>query len=406
MKYCLVFIAFFLSICFAQSSFSHPNERSEVGIYKNKFIWTGTGQAFVPNYIMIGMLASNLDEITEENLEKFIDEFMHGHGFTGVHVPVSGQWFHIGEKRVTKNDAEPDIRTYDKLAMIIQKVYEAGGCTHVWLWGDNERGQTAKSTLDGIMGRQEKRVLDMIAQKLGPLKGWTMGYGFDLWEWVNAQQLKEWHDYMRSKPGWNHLLGARSSKNQLNQMYEGLDYSSYEYHKPWYSELVKMINQRASKPSFSEDRYRIRRKSRYPYKDYNEDETRRGLWHHTMAGGIAAIWGNLDDNGIYSNKDALKSFSSFWNDKKRFKKDMIIDNKLTDGYCLRASDQHYVFYKEDCDKLKYSFGGTPKNVIALDTRKKYKEIELGMKETGNYVFNAPYISDWAIAVEKKPSNKE
>ncbi|MCZ6595750.1 MAG: hypothetical protein O6943_12675, partial [Bacteroidetes bacterium] len=148
MNYCLVFIAFFLSIYFAQSSFSHPNERSEVGTYKNKFIWTGTGQAFVPNYIMIGMLSSNLDEITEENLEKFIDEFMHGHGFTGVHVPVSGQWFHIGERRVTKNDAEPDIRTYDKLAMIIQKVYEAGGCTHIWLWGDDERNQTAKSTSD------------------------------------------------------------------------------------------------------------------------------------------------------------------------------------------------------------------------------------------------------------------
>jgi len=32
----------------------------------------------------------------------------------------------------------------------------------------NERGQTAKSTLDGIMGRQEKRVLDMIAQKTWP----------------------------------------------------------------------------------------------------------------------------------------------------------------------------------------------------------------------------------------------
>jgi len=59
MKYCLVFIAFFLSIYFAQSSFSHPNERSEVGTYKNKFIWTGTGQAFVPNYILWGVSERN-----------------------------------------------------------------------------------------------------------------------------------------------------------------------------------------------------------------------------------------------------------------------------------------------------------------------------------------------------------
>jgi hypothetical protein len=123
------------------------------------------------------------------------------------------------------------------------------------------------------------------------------------------------------------------------------------------------------------------------------------MWHHTMAGGIGAIWGNLDAPGTYTNKEELKCFSVFWNDKKRFKKDMVIDNKNTDGWCLKESDNLYVFYKENTDELRYDFSGDSKKVVAVDTRKSYKEIELGRKKSGNHVFNAPYNSDWAIAVE-------
>lgn len=379
----------------------YSKDKGEVGAYKNKFIWTGTGQAFVPNFIMIDVLSSNLNEFTEEKIDKFIDEFIHGHGFTGVHVGVAGQWFHIGDFKITKNDTQLDMRTFEKLGMIINKVYEAGGSTHIWLWGDDQRDQTPKSTKDGVMGPQDKLVLDMIAEKLGPLKGWTASYGFDLFEWTDEQQLSQWHDYMWSKPNWAHLIGARSNKNELNQISEKMDYSSYEYHKPRYGDLVTMINKRPSKPSFSEDRYRIRNNppSKWPEKDYNEEETRRGLWHHTMAGGVAAIWGNLDGDRIYANKEALKCFSIFWNDKNRFKKDMVIDNGLTNGYCLRDSDKYYVFYKEDTDNVAYNFDGRAKKVIAVDTKKGYKEIVLGTKKPGKSIFNAPYVSDWAISVE-------
>jgi hypothetical protein len=399
-------------------------DRGEVGIYNNKFVWTGTGQAFVPNYIMIDALTRNIrpDEamafselnfpfqtgnysdlrfITEENLDEFIDEFMHGHGFNGIHVPVYGQWFHIGDNLVTVNDTVTDPETFKKLAMIINKVYEAGGSTYLWVWGDHDRRWTPKSTKGGIMGEQEKRVMDMIAEKLGPLNGWMMGYGFDLWEWVSGDELKKWHHYMWSKPGWNKLLGARADKNKLIQIYEGLDFSDYEWHKPWYDELVTMINARPDKPSLSGDRYRIRNNppSRWPEKDYNEEETRKGLWHHAMAGGVGAIWGNMDGSGIYPNKDELKCFSVFWNDKDRFKKDMEPDNSRTDGYCLREGDKYYVFYKENTDELRYGFDGRAKKVVAVDTKKRYQEIDLGKMKAGDHVFNAPYVSDWAIAVE-------
>lgn len=420
--YCLFFSLLF---GFYPVSDNKPaTERGNVGTFKNKFIWTGTDEAFVPNLMMLDVLTRNirpgdspmgkeldfsfqtgnysdLRYITAENLDDFIDEFMHGHGFNGVHVPVYGQWFHIGDNKVTIQDSIPDSKTFEKLALIINKVYEAGGCTYIWIWGDHSRGWTSKSLKDGIMGRQEKRLMDAIAKELGPLKGWFMGYGFDLWEWVKEEDLKRWHDYMWAKPGWTHMLGARASKNELSQLYEGLDFSDYEYHKPWYDELVKMINARPHKPSLSGDRYRIRRNppSNWPEKDFNEEETRRGMWHHIMAGGVGAIWGNLDAPGTYNNKEELKCYSVFWNDKHRFKNDMVIDNTNTDGWCLREKDNLYVFYKENTSDLRYGFSGKAKEVIAVDTKKSYKEIDLGRKKSGSYVFNAPYTSDWAISVE-------
>lgn len=430
----ILFTVFSFSCCTVSNvSKSSTNDRGEVGTYKNKFIWTGTDQAFVPNYIMIDALFRNIipqkskqfqeydySLITEEHIDKFINEFMHGHGFNGIHLPVFGQWFHIGDNVVTEKDSIPDPKTFDKLAMIIKKVYQAGGSTYLWVWGDHQRRWTSKSTKDGVMGKQEQAVMDMIAEKLGPLKGWFMGYGFDLWEWVTEEDLKKWHDYMWSKPGWNHLLGARSgrlgtfsnghmgapvSNKILNQIYEGLDFSDYELFRPSYEDLIKTINTRPTKPSLAGDRYRVRNSppSPYPWKDYSEDMTRRGLWYHTMAGGIGAIWGNMDSTGVYSNKDELKCFSVFWNDNNRFRKDMIVDNEITNGYCLRDADNYYVFYKENTNKIEYGFSGKAKKVIAVDTKKKYEEINLGTKKSGNHVFNAPYVSDWAIAVEENRS---
>lgn len=383
------------------------NDRGELGTYENKFIWTESGEAFVPNYFMIDVMANRRDKgtdndlslITEKNFDSFLTEFLGGHGFNGVHVPVYGQWFHIGENRVSRSDSAIDQRTFDKLRMIINKTYSAGGCTHIWLWGDDSRSWTSASLAGGIMGEQEKHLLDEIHRQLGPINGWTMGYGFDLWEWVGREELKEWHDYLWAKPGWKHLLGARGTHKTIGQIYEGLDYAGYEYHKPWYKELIAMINARHGKPSFSEDRYRIRHPSKYPEKDYNEEETRRGLWHHTMAGGVAAIWGKLDGDGTYSNREALKCFSVFWNDHKRFTRGMTPDNSRTDGYCLRDGDKLYVFYRENAGRLKYGFDGKRKNVVAVDTRKKYREISIGRKEAGDHMFIAPYVSDWAVAVE-------
>lgn len=378
-------------------------DRGYITTYGSKYMWTGTEDTFVPNYIMIDVIANqrekgssnDLSAITEGQMDAFIQTFLVEHGFNGVHIPVYGQWFHIGDNVVKAQDKEIDQKTFDQLKMIISKVYEAGGCAHLWLWGDAQRGQTSKSLESGIMGKEERLLLDEIYQQLNPVKGWTLGYGFDLWEWVTEQELEAWHNYLWQKRDWKHLLGARASKNQLNQLYEGLDISCYEYHKPSYQELLEMLNVRPGKPSFSSDRYRIRTPSKYPEKDYSADETLKGLWYHTMAGGVAAIWGNLDGSGEYDNKEALKCFSVFWNDKNRFTPEMKADTTFTDAYCL-TDRSRYAFYKENTDQINYQLSGDRKDVIAVDTRKAYQELKLGTKDPGRHLFKAPYPSDWVI----------
>jgi hypothetical protein len=374
-------------------------DRGEVGILNNKFAWTGTGEVFVPNLIMIDVLAKPLHEITTDDIDYLIEEFMQGHGFNGVHVPVFGRWFHLEKEKVTEADSLPDPATFDLLKMIVNKVYQAGGCTYIWMWGDAERGFTAKSTTGGIMGEQERVLLDHISDKLGPEKGWMLGYGFDLWEWVGEEELRAWHDYLWAKPGWNHLLGARASKNELDQIYEGLDFSDYEFHKPWYDDLIAMIDARPEKPTLSGDRYRVRwdPPSKWPEKDYDEEETRRGLWHHALAGGIGAIWGKLDDNRTYTNKAQLKCFSIFWEEHGRFHADMKADSGFTDGLGISGAKLK-VAYKENASKILFSLTSDAAKVVAVDTKKPYKELYVGEKNSGDHVFEAPYPSDWVLAI--------
>jgi hypothetical protein len=78
---------------------------------------------------------------------------------------------------------------------------------------------------------------------------------------------------------------------------------------------------------------------------------------------------------------------------------MVVDNSITDGYALREANRYYVFYKEKCQTIEYELEGVPKQVIAVDTRLAYKEIVLGQKSAGVHTFEAPYESDWTIAVE-------
>ena len=382
----------------------NPGARGFVTNFGNKWGWTGTGEAFVPQLVMYAHPSQYHDD--PEKIDADIETFLVEHGFNGFHTNVFCRWFDIARERSSEIDSEdpnPDPRTFEALELLITKVHTAGGLVHIWAWGDESRAQTPVKW--GKNGQADRRLQRYIAARLGPLPGWTMGYGYDLWEWVEEDDLRRWHDYVHEHLGWFHFLGGRAHKNRLTQIYEGLDYASYEQHRPDYDKYVETIEKRPEKPSFSEDRFRIRQSARYAGKDYRMEMTRRGLWHSTLAGGVANIWGRLDGREQrvgslpYPQRGQIKTYSLFFKD--RFLKDMVRANELTDGVCLkRPTGAHYVFYKEGADTVRMDLAEMtgPQRAVAVDTMKPYAEIDLGALPPNTQTWTAPYSSDWAIAV--------
>jgi hypothetical protein len=395
----------------------HPNaDRNTHGFATsldgNRWGRQGTQQAFVPQLAMYKTPNHfyNRPDVVDTDIQEFLVE----HGFNGFHVPsIAGRWFDVdaSDNRVTASMTRPDPHTFEALEMLIAKVYAAGGTVHIWVWGDHQRHQTPRDLSGGINGAVDRRLQRYIAARLGPIPGWTMGYGFDLWEWVQGSELTTWHDYMHECMGWAHLLGARATKNTLEQLSEALDYSGYEQHRPDYTKYVETIEARPDKPSFSEDRFRLRDEGRS--KDYTAEETRRGLWHSTMAGGVANIWGNLLEDGRtrdselgsapYPNKDQIKTYATFWNDMGRFVRGWERAAELShdaDTRVLRQGNARYVFYREDATSIHMELSGMsgPAPAVVVDTRKSYAEIRIGSLIPDEHTWQAPYASDWTVAV--------
>jgi len=432
-----------------------------------KWIWDGMCEPHLPQLVM----ARDLNDywtgtsVATDLIDADVKEFIRETGFTGFHLwSVAGHWFNINSStRDTEglgSDVYPDPNTFKTLEEFIMRVYHAGASTHIWLWGsDGWGGCSGLKGIGGAMSSADRRFLRYIAARLGPIPGWSMGYGFDLQVWADANELQTWYDFFKSHlGGWKHLIGARAdvydvtnaemkrlineggemNRRPLFDVYWSGDYVGYYDYRvgyPWYV----YVREFADKPHFQEDRFRVRVKDMYKFKDYTPNMTVRGLWHSTMAGGMANIWGNLlreeedDRSGSYPYdnkatgtirdtkvkvdiKDDIKTYSTFWFDKGRFSYDYIRDNRLTgnqpgddvlseDGQpisvCLRDETyDNYVFYSEDAEKIIMDLGGSRSllRAIAVDTHVSYKEIEIGMVNPEEIVWEVPYKSDWAIAV--------
>lgn len=367
-----------------------PTEPGNVIPCGQMWCWEN-GSAFSPQLVMIGgpqvyWTGTAVDTTAiDAEIERFIDD----HGFNGFHIPVFCRWWDIntpdGKCRLVMNQT-PDPATFAVLTEIIERTYEAGGMVHLWMYGDTAHRQNP-GNLFGFGSAEELALLDQLAARLGPLPGWTMGYGYDISEWADAAQVEAWHAYLQARMDAPHLLGARSEKNSYMDWSVSLEYYGVEWQKPTYQDYANHLVYANGRPAFSEDRFRIREDGQL--KDYTMEETRRGLWHATLAGGVANIWGNLsgddsanDGSGTsldYPNPEQIKTWSLFWAD--RFNVNMAVCGDL----CL-SDGQVTILYGEDTATL--DFVGT---AIAVDTQLAYQEIEV--------VDGAlPYVSDWAVVM--------
>lgn len=425
--------------------------------FDGKWGWQGSGEVFIPQYVMAKELDAYYDSgsrrVDEAAIDRDIHEFLVEHGFTGFHLQGQGRW--VGLDGKPGKNPNPDPRAYEVVETIIRKVHARGGACHIWMWGadGNKKGDGPRYVLGGPMNAADQRNLRYFAARLGPIPGWSLGYGFDTENlWASTEELSAWKSFLEQRMGWDHFLGSRIGfdekgtwgrygdgipKPPLNKKHNapigdeytawlGGDYVGYTSYRPLYDRYVEVLRHRPDRPSFEEDRFRLREAKQWTHKDYSEELTRRGLWHSAMAGGVANIWGNLlpkpdrggshsYDHGEIHIKQQIRTYATFFRDKRRFRRDLVRDKSLADPYkettevpealpisvCLRNPAQtHFVFYKERCASVGMDLSRMegPQSAIAVDTLKAYKEIDLGILSSRKHEWKAPYRSDWAVAV--------
>ncbi len=391
---------------------------------------------FVPQLVMYnGNPSAFHPDKAPDKIKKDVDEFMNVHGFNGFHVPsLAGRWFDFdaSSDAIAVSMHNPDPRTFEALEALITQTHAAGGMVHIWVWGDGD--QTPLNLPGGANGEVDQRLQQYIAARLGPLPGWTMGYGYDLWEWTDGETLEGWHENIKKLTGWQRMLSARWQKNKLTQATEALDIAGYEQHRPDYDTYTKTIDAR-DKPALSEDRFRIRDSKTHEAKDYTEVDVRKGMWISTMAGGVGNIWGNVlnvaQENGSlpFEHPEWSRTWADFFEKPGRFtfdmerRPDMVTGN---DVYALfDAIAGTLIVYAENTDSIQLKLfklliegepnedigGGTGQNlgsmqmrVIAVDTTEAYREIDLGIIDITDDTLKVdlPGTSDWALELRAIP----
>jgi len=356
----------------------------------------GVIEAFVPQFRMA--FTEDPTDWSSAKIDIEIDTHMNKEGFNALFFFVGGRWVDINISGAKFTNSNPDPKTFDVLESLIVKAHSAGGVIHLWYSGDCSRSQCVQAGFgtNGARSDGEKRLLRYIGARLAPLPGWIMGYGFDIVEDTTTDDLRGWGNYLRSKMGWKHLLGARDQSDSYTYTYwpEADWYSKGNYFNgASYNDVVGVYESDVSVPHAFDERWWTSR--------LDENGLRRQLWNNMMAGGVSAIWGATGpwESDPYVNPNWFKTYFTFW--KNRTISGLTRDNSLSSGKVLRAEDfSNYVFYAENASSLTYNLTNSTQSlpVVAIDAKGAYSEISLGLKDAKAHTWAAPYTSDWVIAV--------
>jgi len=367
----------------------HGDRKGFLTTEGTKWIWDGTGQEHVPQLVMSKSTPAYWtgSEVDTDAIEAEIHEFAGETGFTGfTKKGVGSNWFDVANVSNDTRDVgtDPDPDAFAVIEQFLVHAYRAGASTHFWLWSSDlyKSGGQTRGGPDGIGGPTSAaayRLYRYIAGRLGPIPGWSMGYGVDLHSWADGAELQAWYDFLKSNlHGWKHPLGGRADAHDDwdpeydNDGHQGKVFRSplragrdgvywtdgdyvglYNYRVPyqWYRATLGFAAD-IGKPVLQEDRFRIR-DGKWFMKDYTPKLTRRGLWHSMMAGGVGNIWGNLlpeSDHGgsqPYDNqasgsiqnvedfvvdvKDEIAVWHRFWYDEDRVRSEYEPANDLTNN---------------------------------------------------------------------------
>lgn len=324
-------------------------------------------------------------------LQNYIDE-VKANGMNAMSFVVNNNWFQLGAETYSEhNSTTPDPATFALLETIINTAHAQGVHVHMWMWGDEERQWTPVGVPGGINGAVDQRLQKYIAARLGPLPGWSIGYGFDLIEWVTESELQVWADNIENLAGWDHLLMARERTNA------SLDASSLPGFGPdTYFDTVNDMDLNPGRPTLYAERFMYNR-----WGKYDMTTTRRTLWRNALAGGAGAWFGFFSSQfeSFYPAPGQLRNYRDFWDG--RFLLDFERANSLTNGFALKnQTNDAFVFYKEDTTSIQLDLSAATSSLpaFAIDTKGNYLEVDLGLLLAENQTWTAPYSSDWVLAV--------
>ena len=334
-------------------------------------------------------------------------------GFETIFLHVNNNWLKYGARTYSEHKSEePDLTAFRVVETVIAAAHQAGGRVHIWAWGDEQRKWTPRGLPGGVNGSVDRRLQRYIAARLGPLPGWTMGYGFDLHEWTNGKQLNSWADFLHGHFGWQHLLSARgiilSGPDNINS-YDGMGRNVALHTTSGgpkdYQEIVDDLDSNVSTPHLYEERHTYKR----PRFQLDMDGTRRLMWWEAMAGGMGGFFGFYPPDSSafaghpYPNPEQLRTHYTFWHTNRRFLLDMERANHFSDDrtFILENSDNtRFILYKESSDTIQIDFSTMPgpQPAVAVDTKKAYSEIHLGDLQPKAQTIELPTVSDWVLAV--------
>ncbi|MCA9739900.1 DUF5060 domain-containing protein, partial [candidate division KSB1 bacterium] len=329
-------------------------------------------------------------QVRREYIQETIDN---GHNALFIHM--NNQWFSWDAVSYYDHDREdPELASFEVLESLIVEAHAAGLQTIIWAWGDEERRWTPIG-VGGINGVPDQRLQRYIAARLGPLPGWSLGYGFDLWEWTTEEQMQAWAAYLHEHMGWPHLLWARERSNTEIDVVSNDLRPNGEPQDQFYQMAISSFDSSNNRPVMFGRRFAFMRDS-----IFTMDKTRRSMWQFAMAGGAGSWWGFFANSPFpYPNPEQLVAHEQFW--QTHFRLDFQADTLITDGAALRVPENtHYVFYKEDTDSIRMNLTAMTgmQEAYAVDTRLGYQEIHLGTFLPDSLTWIAPYPSDWAVAV--------
>lgn len=313
-------------------------------------------------------------------------------GFSTVYFALNNNWLSLGANAYNEHSSvNPDLATFGIMDSVITAAHQRGMSMHFWAWGDEARRWTPIGLTGGINGAVDRRLQRYIAARLGPLPGWTMGYGFDLQEWVSEAQAGSWAQYMHDHMGWDHMLWARGRSHPA---LSAIAYSGFDNFG--YNDARSRLNSDTSRPHAYTERFLYNRRTYWDMQG-----TRQKLWQYVMAGGMGSWWGvaSWANPGPYPSPAQLRTHSEFWSD--RYTLDLAPAAISANALALRSSNgERFVLYQEGTSTITADLTGLTQSqeAVAVDTTGTYQEISLGTVSPGTFTWNAPKNSDWVIAI--------